>query len=515
MKAIIIKLMCAVLLTGAIPLAAQSPVYFSKNYCPHTFVSLSTNVLTTDSGYFVFGSYNDTLLGGQQRLCVLVLDTLGTLQKEVFPSTNYLTQYYPSAEGAVTQTLDSGYIWAGTLYDGVKAKGYLIKFDHNLNVLWEHNYERNPDTIYSYLGLFSMTASTDGGFAMTGGIEEEPKNPHLVRTNILLIKTDSLGHVEWQKEYAYHRASYGYSVIQTSEKGFLIGGSGHTPGVDQSLRGIIIKTDSLGNELWRRYISSNGYHDSYCVVKNSPDGNFIVGTSLGVDKPNKEYSFRVIRLLKYDPAGTLLWDKQFELFRGFNNLMSMVVLDNGDIVSCGMIEGRFHPHNTARISWIVKVSTHGDSLWMRFHDRFSCHYCYNQLYDIATTSDGGFVMTGVADSLHYIRQNIWVLKVDSLGCAVPGCHLVGLREVIMPPEEVLLYPNPATTYLTMRLPSNLIHEQKEVRVFNSAGHEVLRQPLSTGEPEPTLDIYHLPAGIYYLRVIHRDISTVLGRFIKN
>jgi len=507
--------MCAAFLVlGSITITAQQSTYFSKNYCPHNHMSESSTVHPTDSGYMVFGSYIDTIIGNQ-RLCVIITDKSGQIQQEVFPPTNFNSRYYHGAPGSVARTKNSGYTWAGQLNNGVKVKGFLIKLDSNLNVLWERNFERNSDSTYSWIGTFYSIATDDGGFAITGGIEEQPKNPHLVRVNILLIKTDSLGQLEWQKEYPYLRASHGYSVIQTPDNGFLIGAAGHTPGADQSLRGIIIKTDSLGNEQWRRFISSNGYHDSYCVVKNSPDGNFIVGTSLGVYAPNKDYSFRVTRILKYDPAGILLWDKQFEFVMGGNNLLGMVVLDNGDIVSCGIIDGRFDSYASTEIGWITKVSAQGDSLWKRYHERFSCHYCYNQLYDIASTSDGGFVMAGGADSLHYIRQNIWVLKVDSLGCAVPGCHLVGLKEVIMPPEEVLLYPNPATTYLTMRLPSNLIHEQKEVRVFNSAGQEVLRQPLPTGEPEPTLDIYHLPSGIYYLRVIHQNTSTVLGRFIKN
>jgi hypothetical protein len=485
----------------------QSTMYFSKAYCPEKVATYGTNIMLTDSGYIIAGAYKDSLTN-KQRLLIMHIDPFGNINT-LKTHGNDTMKYYPSSGGSFIQANDSDYFWATQKSNAIKPMGVLIRMDRSFNPIWEVDYSYNNDTTYSFFALTNVISTHDYGFVMVGAITSSQNI-----NDLLIQKTDSLGNVQWRKSFVYKGVSWVYSVIQTPDHGFLLGGGAGEPYIKHSYHGIIIKTDSLGNEQWRRYIGSPDYDDSYCIVKNSPDGNYIVGTMLGVDQYyNSWYDFAKIRLFKVSNAGNVLWDKTYGEPKLSAITTQVIVHPNGDNVACGFYSGPTDTVDT--FSWILKTNHNGDSIWLREHYRYNGYLNTNRLQDLKPTPDGGYILVGATDSFMYIPQSAWVLKVDSLGCAVPGCHLVGLKEVIMPPEEILLYPNPATTSITLRLPNSLIQEQKEVRVFNHAGQEVLRQPLPTGEPEPTLDIFHLPAGLYYLRVIHRDISTVLGKFVKN
>jgi len=486
----------------------QSAMYFSKAYCPEKVATTGTNILLTDSGYIITGAYKDSLTN-QQRLMMMRIDPFGYINT-LKTHGNDTMKYYPSSGGSFIQANDSGFFWATQKSNSIKPLGVLIRMDRSFNPIWEVDYSYTNDTTYSFFALSNVISTDDLGFAMAGSITSSQNI-----SDLLLQKTDSLGNVQWRKSFVYKGVSWAYSVIQTPDQGFLLGGGAYQPYVNQSLHGIIIKTDSLGNEQWRKYKGNPGYNNSYCRVLNSPDSNYIVVNAVGSENYTSIAAYKRLQITKVNPAGQYVWSKTI----GNKMIESMVnqaiILPDGNIIACG----DFYPGDTTlpvdSWSWILKTNNNGDSIWLREHYCYNGYMNTNRLQDLKPTPDGGYILVGATDSFMYIPQSAWVLKVDSLGCAVPGCHLVGLKEVIMPPEEILLYPNPATTSITLRLPNNLIQEQKEVRVFSQTGQEVLRQPLPTGEPEPTLDISHLPAGLYYLRVIHRDISTVLGKFVKN
>ncbi|MBK6914610.1 MAG: hypothetical protein IPH11_13535 [Ignavibacteriales bacterium] len=79
--------------------------------------------------------------------------------------------------------------------------------------------------------------------------------------NIVLLKTDSFGNVEWEKTYDYaNEPDYGYSVQQTSDGGYIVAGGASPPDIEN--RGWIIRTDSIGEIIWTKFI--NSYTESVC-----------------------------------------------------------------------------------------------------------------------------------------------------------------------------------------------------------------------------------------------------------
>lgn len=77
-------------------------------------------------------------------------------------------------------------------------------------------------------------------------------------------------------------------------------------------------------------------------------------------------------------------------------------------------------------------------------------------------------------------------------------------------DELILYPNPANTWVQIDLPSTIDSSQPvEVTLFNNLGQQVLFTKLS----QSFLDIADLPQGIYLVQV-HQSAEVVSGQLIK-
>jgi hypothetical protein len=74
--------------------------------------------------------------------------------------------------------------------------------------------------------------------------------------------------------------------------------------------------------------------------------------------------------------------------------------------------------------------------------------------------------------------------------------------------EMRLFPNPSSGIVTMEL-SDAIGTDAQVRVINLHGQQVHTDVISAGTRQHTLDISHLPAGVYWVSV-HRDGGEVYG-----
>ncbi len=477
----------------------QSQVYFSKDFCPEQVATIAANVLLSDSGYIIAGSYRDSL-NHHLKLHLMQIDFTGNI-KQISTFGNDTVGYYPGFCGSIIQVNDSDLFWVCGKSNTLRDYSALMKTNTNLNVEWEKDYLFNNDSTYSFLLLANVISTDDSGFAMVGAL-----NSNHYTTDLLLQKTDSMGNVQWRKQFVYYGVTIGWSVIQTPDHGFLVGGGAYTPYVKHTYQGLIIKTDSLGNEQWHRYPGSPDYDDSYCIVRNSPDGNYIVGTLLGVGQYyNSWYDFTKIRLLKLSNSGSVLWDKTYGGEKLSSTTTQVYVNSNGDIVTCGF----YYPGFTDSVDtwgWILKTNNNGDSLWLREHYRYNGYLNTNRLNDLKPTPDGGYILVGQTDSFTYIPQSAWVLKVDSLGCAVSGCQYVGMKELIIKNEELEMYPNPASEVVNLKLPAFINQEVLEIRIFNQLGQEVLRHAVAPETPLLTIPVHTLPPGTYYVRAITRYMS---------
>ncbi len=103
-----------------------------------------------------------------------------------------------------------------------------------------------------------------------------------------------------------------------------------------------------------------------------------------------------------------------------------------------------------------------------------------------------------------LTQDIWVVKVDSLGCIIPGCDDFSTVITVQATNlgsALSVYPNPArqstTVKVTLSAGSSLVADLR-LRLVSAQGQEVLVQRAAIGENQ--LSLHELAGGIYYLHL---------------
>ena len=245
--------------------------------------------LTSDGG-FIVGAHSESFGLGSHDVYLLKCDAAGTLQ---------WTQVYggSSADGvySLQETSDSGFIISShtSSYGAGQHEIYLIKTDSNGDTVWTRSYGGAGG---DYLRSVQQTA--DGGYITAS----ETFSFGAGGADVYLVKTDSIGTMEWAKTYGGTAADYGYSVRQTPDGGFITTGYTASDGAG-SFDVLLLKTDSLGNVEWARTYGSSGFDYGY-EVRVLADGGFIVCGYSAIRDPAGD-----VFLLRTDSLGVLLWSR--------------------------------------------------------------------------------------------------------------------------------------------------------------------------------------------------------------
>lgn len=191
----------------------------------------------------------------------------------------------------VVQTFDGGYAVltqvskfnvSGTHYD-------LLKYDNAGNFLWSNLIADSSDK-----RLWDMQQTLDSGFIFAGWCTYV--------YGALLIKTDKYGNLKWQRHYPNLNFNTRFGAVkQTLDSGYIACGN-YLDYVNPSEKGIVIKVDSLGYVQWeKQYLDSlfNGYNDIYQGLDKK---YYIAGATYNID--TSVYAV----LKKLDTAGNVIWN---------------------------------------------------------------------------------------------------------------------------------------------------------------------------------------------------------------
>jgi hypothetical protein len=199
-------------------------------------------VQTSDGGYIVSGQTKSFVHGVEDTdLLVYKLSSNGSKQWRK----NYGGELDEEG-GMIQKTSDGGYIVAG--YSDSFTNGdsdfIVYKLDGNGNKQWRKNFGgTNEDT------CFSVKQTTDGGYILAGCTYSFTHGDY----DFLVYKIDSNGNKQWRKNYGGIDEDRAFSIIQTSDGGYMIVGDTssfvHTPGYKDFL---LYKIDANGNKVWRK-----------------------------------------------------------------------------------------------------------------------------------------------------------------------------------------------------------------------------------------------------------------------
>ncbi|MBU0520597.1 hypothetical protein KJ564_16830, partial [bacterium] len=198
----------------------------------------------------------------------------------------------------VQQTSDGGYIITGKTKLSISDEldVLLIKTDETGNELWSRSFGgMNND--YGY----SVQQTSDGGYIIAGMTFSEE-----MVYDVYLIKTDESGYLEWDQTYGRRNSDAGYSVLQTSDGGYIIAGSSFSTFYRGHNDFLLIKTDENGDQLWSRTLGGR-LNDIARCIQQTTDGGFIIAGTTGFPLPESDD----ILLIKTDQDGNRLWHRTY------------------------------------------------------------------------------------------------------------------------------------------------------------------------------------------------------------
>jgi hypothetical protein len=350
---------------------------------------LANSVIQTSDGGYLIGGQTESFGDGGYDIYLVKTDASGTEEwSQTFGGENN------DVATSVIQALDGGYLLAGSTrsFGNGSSDMYLVKTDANGTEEW---FKTFGGTAYDY--AYSIFQTSDGGY-LIGGQTESFGNGS---SDMYLVKTDASGNEEWSKTFGGENNDSAYSVIQTSDGGYLLGGRTESFGNGNNDM-YLVKTDANGTEEWFKTFGGTANHYAYSILQTS-DGGYLLGgvtNSFG----NGEYD---MHLVKTDASGTEEWSQTFG-GENFELANSVIQTSDGGYLIGGQTESF---GNRDSDMYLVKTDANGTEEWSQTYGGGSD----DAAYSVIQTSDGGYLLAGSTRSFGSGDSDMYLVKTDSEG----------------------------------------------------------------------------------------------------
>ena len=174
----------------------------------------------------------------------------------------------------VIETTDGGVAVVGAKQHptgGGVFHGWLQKLSASGDSLWSVVYGDTANAEFS-----GIQETADGGFILIGRLTL----PSDSTSDIYLVKTDSLGVVEWEQTFGGTNDDEGMAVIQTSDTGFTLIGAGF---VDTTFVTLVIHTAANGDTLWTIGVGGPAFDVGFGLVELGENEYLIAGARIDWD----------------------------------------------------------------------------------------------------------------------------------------------------------------------------------------------------------------------------------------
>ncbi|HEC79303.1 MAG TPA: hypothetical protein ENI34_09245 [candidate division WOR-3 bacterium] len=293
---------------------------------------------------------------------------------------------------SVALTADGGYIIAGytSSYGAGAFDVWLLKTDAQGNQVWSRTFGGDSSD-YAY----SVIQTSDSGYVITGGT----RSYSVDESDLWLIKTDAQGNLIWSKTFGAYGYDYGYSVAQTADGGYII--TGTTESYSSSSDLWLIKTDAQGNMLWHRTFGGDNSESGYSVIQTTSGGYVITGETHSYGAGNGD-----LWLISTDGQGNAFWTKTFGL-SFFDEGRSVQQTSDGGYIITGVRTSLYSGKN----AWLLKTDGNGNQVWSKIFGGGSDDYGYS----IILATDGGYIIGGSTESFGAGSGDVWLIKTDTQG----------------------------------------------------------------------------------------------------
>lgn len=287
--------------------------------------------------------------------------------------------------------------------------------------------------------LISIQQTSDGGYVLAGkksnllDSDDDSNNS----SDYWILKLDGTGSKVWDENFGGSFGDRANSIQETSDGGFIVGGSSRTQLIDGGKPNcLIVKLDADGNKVWDKTLGGSLDNQANFIQQTSDGGYVVAGSSNSND---------------------------------------------GDITD---------GNNGGKDYWIVKLDGSGIKVW----DKTLGGSNTDEATSIQQTSDEGYIVAGYTFSSdgditdgNNGSSDFWIIK---LGAEIPqNINQIESKNIFS------MYPNPANSQVVIN--TNEIQALGEVLITDMTG-KIVKQFL-TQKSTTEIDVSNLENGIYFVK----------------
>lgn len=337
------------------------------------------------------------------------------------------TQQKDMTPEGVQATADGGYILLAstdcTTEACIMAQGntnplvnWLVKTDSAGNPQWQKELGCFSALADNTIGV-SVQQTTDGGYIVGGAEYNYESCGSGTVQRAIVEKLDSGGNLTWSKTYPIGSNGDGIAAIkQTADGGYVAAGGVYEVGPSPG-GGLVLKLDASGNVQWQRVVGPMGSTtDMFNAIQQTSDGGYAATGNYYTSSPQcQPFQCEGGLVVKLDASGSVEW--QQALTAGASGSLftdSIVQTSDGGYAAAGAWFG-----TNQKGGLLVKLDSNGNILWQNAYSGGS--YFGAELgvviYSVHQTADGGYFLAGDGeDKLQEGGRLVpWLGKVDSNG----------------------------------------------------------------------------------------------------
>ena len=420
-------------------------------------------------------------------------------------------------------TNDKGWLVGGYTLDTVIQNVFITKYDSLFDVQFYKEFE---DTSFNFSDIKSIYQSSSGDFYLLGR-SSRSLTPSTNLIHFQILKTDSLGNLIWWKHYEPTPESDAGSIVTLTDSTLLIGwcytnsySSNTVPGKGNTKLSII---DTAGNLIstWTDPVDSTFVPNQ--IIKTKDNGFAYASTYKKDQQYNGVYYADMLlqgRVVKLDSAFNKIWVRNMGVPAATNSLNFIRELSNGSLIAGGQYYDRvLNFYASSSSGWLCKLNANGDSVWNRIYRGVNTSDNWNYFQDIVILNDGSIVACGQSkdNTATTQSQRGWLIRVDSMGCLIPGCDTLTATSIKEASEEVIgvtVYPNPCKEMVYILMKSDNDIDDISFEVFNIKGAKMAEEKKADMNITYLLNTQNYLSGLYFIKVKQKQKVIAVRKFLK-
>ena len=424
------------------------------------------------------------------------------------------TDYFTYSHFLVTY--DISYAFVGQ--KGVSGEaGLFFKVKRNGTIEFAKQYTDSTAWGYGFIGIIELP---DSCFIILGR--------HTTANDVvssILIKTDPLGNTIWRRKYSYlNEIPTGITLLQSGNILLSSSCSGNNfNGPTSNINTLFRTIDTAGNILstWidttKRTFGANAY-----LQLNDGGGIYVSEWINGIynsgGNPPTYLSMRTGYIVREDSLHNKLWQLKLGQASAIPNLFQLKKLSEGNYLAVG---GTYDSTYTdgqpyKNTGWLIKFDADGNIIWQRrYFNTEDYPGQTNYLYDFVELADGDIVAAGERiDLFNDYPQRGWLLRLDSYGCLVPGCESVGIIDSKDEAKYLSIYPNPISDRLHIYFNSPNEKSNYSLKIYTVEGKELYSIPNLANNSTYIINTELFPKGVLIAQFLSENNIISSHKIVK-